>query len=136
MSSPSHISTVSRVQRRETLCQPTTHSRCGASLSPGKASFIHERFYTYNPCSKLSLQPLQFIPSPDFTHVRHSHDLHHQARPACEVLRSLAKSCLGVVLLPREACSFPIVEDVFYKILAEVGVELGCAGFVGALGLG
>ena len=51
------------------------------------------------------------------------------------MLRSLAKSCLGVVLLPREACSFPIVEDIFYKILAEISVEFGCACFVGALGL-
>ena len=52
------------------------------------------------------------------------------------MLRSLAKSCLGVVLLPREACSFPVVEDVLYKNLAELGVKSGCAGFVGALGLG
>ena len=70
------------------------------------------------------------------THVRHPHDLHHQTCPACEMLRSLAMSCLGVVLLPREACSFPIVEDVFYKILAEVGIEFDCAGFLGSLGLG
>ena len=52
------------------------------------------------------------------------------------MLRSLAMPCLGVVLLPCEACSFPIVEDVFYKILAEIGIEFNCAGFVGALSLG
>ena len=52
------------------------------------------------------------------------------------MLRSLAKSCFAVVLLPREACSFPIIEDVFNKILTEVGVEFGCAGLVGPLSLG
>ena len=86
--------------------------------------------------SEHSLQPLQLIPNLPFAQVRHSHDLHHQACPACEMLRSLAKSCLGVVLLPREACSFPVVEDVLYKNLAELGVKSGRAGFVGALGLG
>ena len=51
------------------------------------------------------------------------------------MLRSLAGAGLGVILLPRKASAFPIIEDVFDEVLAQRGVELRCAGFMGTAGL-
>lgn len=41
----------------------------------------------------------------------HRHNLHHQARPAGEMLRALTSPRLGVVLLPREARLLPALVD-------------------------
>lgn len=64
--------------------------------------------------------------------IRHGHNLHHQTRPTREVLRSLPRARFGVVLLPGEACSFPLVEDVFDEVFPEGGVDAGGLRFVGA----
>jgi hypothetical protein len=37
------------------------------------------------------------------TQIRQRHDLHHQARPAGEMLRPLSGTCFRVILLPCEA---------------------------------
>ena len=67
--------------------------------------------------------------------IRHRHDLDYQARPAGKMLCPLSSACFRVVLLPCEACSFPFVEDVFYKVFAQGGVDFRGLGFVLA-GLG
>lgn len=66
------------------------------------------------------------------TQIRHRHNLHHQTRPAREMLRSLPRARFGVILLPGEARAFPLVEDVFDEVVAEGGVDGGGLGFVGA----
>ena len=88
---------------------------------------MHHRIHLLSPSLFL-----QFIPNARFAQIRHTHNLHHHARPSREMLRSLALSCLGVVLLPREARSLPIVKDVLYKVLAEVSVQLCGLCFVWA----
>ena len=70
------------------------------------------------------------IPSVTPTQIRHCHNLHHQTRPAREMLRSLASARFRVILLPREARSFPFVEDVFDKIFPERGVNVDGLRFV------
>lgn len=56
--------------------------------------------------------------------VRHNHHLNNQTGPAGEMLRALSRARLRIILLPREACPFPLVEDVDDKILAELGVDV------------
>ena len=46
------------------------------------------------------------------------------------MLRSLSSTRFGIILLPREARSFPFVEDVFNKISPERGVDVGGLRFV------
>ena len=64
--------------------------------------------------------------------IRHRHNLHHQARPARKMLRSLPGSSLGIILLPRKPCLFPLIENVVYEVLAKGGVDFGGLGFMWA----
>ncbi len=64
--------------------------------------------------------------------VWHRHDFHYQTRPAGEMLRPLSRTSLGIILLPREACPFPFVEDIVDEVFAERGVDFGCLRFVRA----
>lgn len=76
---------------------------------------------------------LQFIVRVTLAQIIHGHNLHHQARPAREVLRPLAPAGLRVVLLPREARLLPALVDRVDEVGAELRVELPRAGLVGAL---
>lgn len=62
--------------------------------------------------------------------VLHGHDLDHQAGPASEVLRALARARLGVVLLPCEARLLPALVDGVDEVLAQAGVEVLGLGLV------
>ena len=46
------------------------------------------------------------------------------------MLRPLPLSRLRVILFPREACFFPLFENVFHKVLAKRGVDFRGLGFV------
>ena len=46
--------------------------------------------------------------------IRHCHNFNHQARPPSEMLRSLSSARLGVVLFPREARLFPLIEEIIH----------------------
>lgn len=46
------------------------------------------------------------------------------------MLRSLSSACLGVILFPREARLFPLVEDIVHKIFPESDVNFGGLRFV------
>lgn len=48
------------------------------------------------------------------------------------MLRSLSGARFGIILLPREARSLPLVEDVVDEVFSERGVNSGGSGFVGA----
>src|SRR5947207_11796682 len=56
--------------------------------------------------------------------VRHNHDVHHQARPAGEMLRALPSTCLRVVLFPCKASLLPLPEHVFYHIRSQLDVDI------------
>lgn len=45
------------------------------------------------------------------TQIGHPHNLHHQGRPTCEMLRSLTLACFWVKLLPGKSRLFPRVID-------------------------
>lgn len=47
------------------------------------------------------------------------------------MLRSLPSTRLRIILLPREARSFPLIEDIVYKVFPESGIDFGGLGFVG-----
>lgn len=64
--------------------------------------------------------------------IRHRHNLNHQTRPASKMLRSLPRARFRVILLPREARSFPFVEDVFDEVFPKGIVDAGGLGFMGA----
>lgn len=72
------------------------------------------------------------LPSLTPTQIRHRHNLNHQTRPARKMLRSLPLPCFRIILLPREACSFPFIEDIFDEVLAKRRVDFGGLRFVGA----
>ena len=67
--------------------------------------------------------------------IRHHHNFNHQTGPPREMLRSLSSARLGVILLPREARLFPLIEDVIHEVFPESGVDSGGLRFVRA-GLG
>ena len=67
--------------------------------------------------------------------IRHRHNFNHQTGPAREMLRSLSGARLGVILFPREARLFPLVEDVIHEVFPESGVDFGSLRFMWA-GLG
>ena len=46
--------------------------------------------------------------------VRHRHDFDHETCPSREMLRSLSSARLRVILFPREARLFPLIEDVIH----------------------
>ena len=48
------------------------------------------------------------------------------------MLRSLSGARLGVILFPREARLFPLIEDVVHEVFPESGVDFCGLGFVGA----
>ena len=50
----------------------------------------------------------------DTFQIYHTHNLYHQAGPACEMLRSLSRPGFGIVLLPSEARVLPLCEHVLY----------------------
>ena len=62
--------------------------------------------------------------------LRHRHDFDHQTCPPREMLRSLSSACLRVILLPREACLLPLIEDVIHEVSPESGVDFGGLRFV------
>lgn len=64
---------------------------------------------------------------------RHSHNLHHQARPSSKVLRALASACLGVVLLPSEARLLPALEYSVDQIRAQLVVQAPSLALEGPL---
>ena len=64
--------------------------------------------------------------------VRHRHDFDHETRPPREMLRSLSSACLRVILFPREARLFPLIEDVIHEVFPESGIDFGGLGFVWA----
>lgn len=106
-------------------------------------SQIYKVHYTttvhYRPSPLLSiLQLLMHNPLPSLnprTQIRHRHNLHHQTRPTRKMLRALSGARLGIILLPRETRSFPLVVDIFHEVFAESGVDVGGLRFVGpALG--
>jgi hypothetical protein len=53
----------------------------------------------------------------------HRHNLHHQARPASEMLRALTSTRLRVVLLPREARLLPALVDRINQICAQLVIQ-------------
>lgn len=53
----------------------------------------------------------------------HRHNLHHQARPAGEMLGALASARLRIVLLPREARLLPAVVDRINQIRAQLVIQ-------------
>lgn len=61
------------------------------------------------------------------TEIRHRHDLDDQARPASEMLCSLASSGLRIVLLPRKARLLEGVVDCIDKVPSEGAVHRGCS---------
>lgn len=92
---------------------------------------IHIQIHYTTPISTtLQLLMHDALPSPALQ-IRHRHNLNHQTRPARKMLRSLPRARFRVILLPREARSFPFVEDVFDKVFAKGGVDFGGLGFVG-----
>jgi len=64
------------------------------------------------------------------------HNVHHQARPSREMLRSLPNARFRVILFPGKARFLPLVEDVVDEVGAEFGVHGPCAVLVGAGGGG
>ena len=48
--------------------------------------------------------------------LRHRHNLHHQTSPTREMLGPLSSARFRIILFPREARSFPLIEDVFDEI--------------------
>ena len=81
---------------------------------------------------KLPLSILQ-LPMHDLlrsVQVRHRHNLNHQTCPACEMLRSLSSASLRVILFPREARLFPLIEDVINEIFPESDVDFSGLSFV------
>ena len=48
------------------------------------------------------------------------------------MLRSLSGARLRIILFPREACSFPSIEDVVHEIFPKSGIYLGSLRFVRA----
>ena len=70
------------------------------------------------------------------TQIRHPHDLHHQTRPAREMLRPLPLARLRIILFPSEARLRPGIVDGLDEIEAESAVEVCGEGFVRARGLG
>ena len=83
-------------------------------LSPIKSTL-----YNTPPLPTLQLSMLDPTTTTTPLQIRHRHNLHHQARPACKMLRSLPRSCLRVILLPREPGLFPLIENVVYEVFAE-----------------
>lgn len=79
---------------------------------------------------------LQLIPHPPTTQIRHRHNLHHQTRPAREMLRALPFAGFGIILFPRKARLLPAVVDGGDEVGAEVRVQFSCARLVGAFLLG
>lgn len=55
--------------------------------------------------------------------IRHCHDFHHKAGPACKVLRTLTAAGLRVVLLPCKPRPLPLVEYVINKISTQGRVQ-------------
>lgn len=53
----------------------------------------------------------------------HRHNLHHQARPAGEMLRALTSTRLRIVLLPREARLLPALVDRINQIRAQLVIQ-------------
>ena len=72
---------------------------------------------------------------PTTAQIRHRHNLNHQTRPSGEMLRSLSSPRFRIILLPREARSFPFIKHVLHEIFAERAVDVGGLRFVGT-GLG
>ena len=91
---------------------------------------IYKVHYSISP-SILQLPMHNSLPSIAAVQVGHRHDLYHQTSPSSKMLRSLTSACLRIVLLPREACIFPFIEDIFHQIFPESGIYLGGLSFVG-----
>lgn len=56
------------------------------------------------------------------TQIRHPHDLHHQTRPAREMLRPLSFARLRIILFPSKASLPPGVVDGLDEVEAESAV--------------
>lgn len=61
---------------------------------------------------------------PAVAQVFHAHDHNDERGPACEMLRPLASSSIGIVLLPSESSLLPRLIHCIYQIMAELGVQL------------
>lgn len=82
-------------------------------------------YYLYELAAHI-IRDLQFVMACSFAsrEIRHDHHVHHQARPACEVLGALALTRLRVVLLPSESCLLPLSEDIFDQIFPKIRIHL------------
>lgn len=71
---------------------------------------------------------LQLIVTAIFSgEVGEVHDLDNQAGPSSEMLGTLARACLGIVLLPSEASLAPRLVHSIDQVLAQLGVHRCCA---------
>ena len=115
---------------------PSNHIHSLNQSDANTPKYINTHIYTLQPPFPLSIylsisQLPMHHPLPP-TQIRHRHNLHHQTRPTGKMLRSLPSARFGVILLPRKARSFPLIEDVFDEVDAKGGVDIGGLGFVGA----
>lgn len=53
----------------------------------------------------------------------HRHNLHHQTRPASEMLGALTSARLRIVLLPCEARLLPALEDCVNQIRTQLIIQ-------------
>ena len=70
------------------------------------------------------------------TEIIHCHNLDHETRPACKVLRPLTLTSLWVILFPGEAGFLPALENGVYQILAQPCVQVLCLLLVRSVLLG